>query len=154
MNLTIIAVGRAREGPERTLFEHYSARLPWTLDLVEVEEKKRLSGPELQAREGELLLGKVPQGAFVVVLDERGKLQSSEDLAGKLGRLRDEGQRDVAFLVGGADGHADAVREKANMLLSLGKMTWPHMLVRGMLAEQLYRAWSLLNNHPYHRAGQ
>ena len=154
MNLTIIAVGRAKAGPERALFDHYRKRLPWTFDLIEVEERRRLDGRALQESEGALLLAKVPKGAKIVVLDERGSIPSSADFAEMLGHWRDDGLASVSFLIGGADGHTDAVRKKADKVLSLGKLTWPHMLVRGMLAEQVYRSWSILHNHPYHRAGQ
>jgi 23S rRNA (pseudouridine1915-N3)-methyltransferase len=152
MRLLVAAIGRARSGPERELFEHYRRRLSWPLVLKEVEEKRPLPARERIVREGELLLAAVPTGWPLIVLDERGKLLDSEGLAGSLGRWRDSGQAQAAFLIGGADGHAEAVRERANLLLSLGPMTWPHMLVRGMLAEQIYRAECILANHPYHRA--
>lgn len=151
MRLLLAAVGRARPGPERDLFDHYRSRLGWDLELKEVEEKRPLGVPERIAREGELLLSCLPSGAAAVVLDERGRSLSSEDLATCLGRWRDRGQTQVAFLIGGADGHAEKVRERADLMVSFGVMTWPHMLVRGMLAEQLYRAECILANHPYHR---
>ena len=152
MNITLIAVGRVKAGPERDLFDQYRKRLQWPLELIEVEEKRPLSGTALQDREGALLLAKVPKGALVVALDEHGKALDSVAFAERLGGWRDQGQANIAFLIGGADGHSEAVRSRADMLLSLGKMTWPHMLVRAMFSEQLYRAWSILNNHPYHRA--
>lgn len=151
MRLLLAAVGRTRPGPERDLFEHYRRRLGWPLDLREVEEKRPLPAAERILREGSLLLAAVPSGWPVVVLDERGKGLDSEGLAGRLGDWRDHGRAEMAFLIGGADGHSQAVRERADLLLSLGVMTWPHMLVRGMLAEQIYRAECILANHPYHR---
>jgi 23S rRNA (pseudouridine1915-N3)-methyltransferase len=120
------------------------------LDMVEVEERRRLSGPELVAREGELLLAAIPRGATLVAMDPRGAALSSEDLAARLGRLRDEGAS-VAFAIGGADGLSPEVLRAARLKLSLGAMTWPHMLARVMLAEQLFRAQSILSGHPYHR---
>ena len=151
MRLLLAAVGRAKPGPERDLFEHYRRRLSWPLDLKEVEEKRPLPTADRMAREGDLLLAAVPSGWPLVVLDERGKTLDSESLAKLLGDWRDHGRGGAAFLVGGADGHAPAVRQRAELVLSLGVMTWPHLLVRGMLAEQFYRAECILANHPYHR---
>ncbi|MEN3975702.1 23S rRNA (pseudouridine(1915)-N(3))-methyltransferase RlmH [Emcibacter sp. SYSU 3D8] len=153
MNLAMLAVGRAKHGAERDLFEDYRKRLPWKLDLIEVEEKRPLDAATLRQREAELLLGKVPDGALVVALDQRGQVITSERLSQRLIAWRDAGKSRVCFLIGGATGHGDAVRERADFLFSLGNLTWPHMLVRAMLAEQLYRAWSISANHPYHRAG-
>jgi 23S rRNA (pseudouridine1915-N3)-methyltransferase len=153
VNLSLVAVGRAKAGAERDLFDSYRKRLPWKLDLVEVEEKRPLDPAALREREAELLLAKVPSGAVVVALDQRGAVPTSEELAERLMGWRDTGQSRVAFLIGGATGHGEAVRARADFLFSLGNLTWPHMLVRAMLAEQLYRAWSISANHPYHRAG-
>ena len=151
MRILIAAVGRAKQGPERALWEHYAARLSWPVTLKEVEEKRRLSSPELKKREADLLLGAVPDGAVLVALDERGKALSSAAFAEKLGVWRDEGIRDLAFVIGGADGLDETVRARADMKLSFGAMTWPHMLVRGLLAEQVFRAQCILSGHPYHR---
>lgn len=151
MKLNLVAVGKARNGPEQKLFDHYCARMPVPLQLREVEEKKKLSGDELKRREAELLLGAVPPGAVVIALDERGENPKSTLLAEKIGRWRDEGRAELVFLIGGADGLDEQVRARADYLLSFGKMTWPHMLVRAMLAEQIYRALSILAGHPYHR---
>lgn len=153
MRLTIAAVGRLRGGPLAEAFADYAGRLKsgrWTLDMVEVEERRRLSGPELVAREGELLLAAIPRGAVLVAMDPRGVALTSEDLAARLGRMRDEGSP-VAFAIGGADGLDASVLRAARLRLSLGAMTWPHMLARVMLAEQLFRAQSILSGHPYHR---
>lgn len=152
MRLWLAAVGRARAGPARDLFEEYAGRLSWPLTLREVEVKKRLPPDEMKRQEAELLLAAIPQGSVVVALDERGKALSSETFAAKMGAWRDQGAADIAFLIGGADGHGDAVRTRADFLLALGPMTWPHMLVRGMLTEQIYRAQQILAGHPYHRA--
>ena len=104
-------------------------------------------------REFEKLLAAVPEGAVLVTLDEKGKALSSREFALKLGAWRDDGIADLALLVGGADGLDKSIREKAALVLSLGLMTWPHLLVHGMLAKQLYRAQSILTGHPYHREG-
>lgn len=152
MDYLIAAVGRARKGPERALFEHYAGRLRQPLVLKECEEKRPLPIPQRVEREAQMLLAAVPSGARVVVLDERGKTLSSEAFAALLGDWRDQGIPCCAFLIGGADGHGEAVRAAAEFQLAFGPMTWPHMLVRALLAEQLYRAQSILEGHPYHRA--
>lgn len=151
MRLTLIAVGWAKKGPEQELFASYQKRLRPSLELVEVEEKRRLSDAELMTREAELILAKVPDGAFVVALDERGNAMKSRDFATFLTTEQDGGARDMVFIIGGANGLAPEVRDRANKLLSFGVQTWPHMLVRGMLAEQIYRAQSIQAGHPYHR---
>ena len=152
MQFTLVAVGRARKGAMKDLFEDYAGRLTPKLDLKEVEERRPLKGDELKRREAQLLLDALPDGAFVVALDGRGKQLSSEALANKVQAWQDDGQRHVAFVIGGADGHDQALLDRANFTLSLGPQTWPHMLVRVMLAEQLYCADSILKGHPYHRA--
>ena len=151
MRITIIAVGRRKQGPEQDLFDQYKGRLPWPLDLKLVEEKKPLSGDALKAREAELLLAALPDGATVVALDERGTSDTSPRFAQRVGAWRDDGARDLAFLIGGADGLAEEVRRRATFVMSLGKQTWPHQLVPALLAEQLYRAHAILTGHPYHR---
>jgi 23S rRNA (pseudouridine1915-N3)-methyltransferase len=145
----VVAVGRARAGPELALWQEFSGRLTTQIRLVEVESKK--AGPGLKDREAELLLKSVPDQATLVALDERGKSLSSEAFSKTLAQWRDEGTSDIAFVIGGADGLADSVRRRARLLLSFGAMTWPHMLVRGLLAEQLYRAERIWAGHPYHR---
>ncbi|MEK9723909.1 MAG: 23S rRNA (pseudouridine(1915)-N(3))-methyltransferase RlmH [Rhodospirillaceae bacterium] len=151
MQFLIVTVGRWKAGPEKALFEHFRKRIQPPPELREVEERKRLSGPELMRREGELLLTAVPDGAAVVALDGSGKGLTSPQIAERLGTWRDDGIRTAAFLIGGADGHDRAVLDRADAVLSLGPQTWPHLMVRAMLAEQLYRAQSILAGHPYHR---
>ena len=147
----MIAVGRAGPGPSRDLFELYARRLTPPLALVEVEERRKLPDAQRREREAALLLAAVPKRAVAVALDEHGKTPNSRDFAKMIGAWRDAGAADLAFLIGGADGHGAAVLERADATLSLGPMTWPHMLVRPMLAEQLYRAMATLAGHPYHR---
>lgn len=151
MRIDILAIGRARAGPERALYRSYADRIRWPLALRELEEKRRLPPAELRARESALLLEALPADAAVVALDETGKDLSSEEFAKRLGRWRDDGRATVAFVIGGAEGLSDEVRGRADLLLSLGRQTWPHMLVRTMLAEQIYRAQQILAGHPYHR---
>jgi 23S rRNA (pseudouridine1915-N3)-methyltransferase len=143
-----------KTGPERALYEHYAARVRPAIAMSEVEEKRPLTGAALKAREADLLLaalGEAKGKHAIVALDEGGKTFSSRDFAQRLQRFEDDGAGEIAFLIGGADGHGDAVLQRADLKLSLGAMTWPHMLVRGMLAEQLYRAQQILAGHPYHR---
>ncbi len=109
-----------------------------------------MSASERKIREGELLLAALPDRALVVALDERGKNVSSADFAKLIAKWQSSGST-IAFLIGGADGHGDPVRARADNLLALGTMTWPHLLVRAMLCEQLYRAQQILAGHPYHR---
>jgi len=152
MRVTLIAVGRSKAGPERDLLDLYSGRLSWPFALREVEEKRPLPPDRRIPREAELLLAQVPEGARLIVLDERGKSLGSEEFAGLLGQWRDDGTQDLAILIGGADGHDPSVRRRADLVLGLGALTWPHMLVRALIAEQLYRAQCILSGHPYHRS--
>ena len=151
MKLVIACVGRAARGPERDLYQHYAARIRWPITLREVEDKRPLPAAQRIEREGELLLAAVPAGARLVSLDRRGEGLTSEAFAKRLANWRDGAAR-PAFLVGGADGHGEALLEKSALVLSFGAMTWPHLLARAMLAEQIYRAQQLLAGHPYHRA--
>jgi 23S rRNA (pseudouridine1915-N3)-methyltransferase len=152
LKLTIACIGRAGRGPERDLYEHYASRIRWPLTLRELEEKKKLPPAELIRREGELLLGAVADKSLLVALDRRGKVLDSKAFTRHLERWRDDGVADIAFLIGGADGHGEPLLGKASLVLSFGAMTWPHLLARAMLAEQIYRAQQLLAGHPYHRA--
>jgi 23S rRNA (pseudouridine1915-N3)-methyltransferase len=151
MRLTVVAVGRAQDRPVENLWARYAERLKPPVGLRLVEDKRRGGTAELKAREARLLLDALPEGALVVALDGRGKALDSAALARQLGRWRDQGTRDVAFVIGGADGLDQAVLDRARLVLSLGPMTWPHQLVRVMLAEQLYRADTIRAGHPYHR---
>jgi 23S rRNA (pseudouridine1915-N3)-methyltransferase len=119
--------------------------------ITELEEKGRFSAAELKTREAELIVAAVPNGARLVALDHRGAEWSSRELADRLGKWRDGGVADLAFAIGGAEGLGPAVIERADAVLSLGAMTWPHLLCRCMLLEQLYRAQQILAGHPYHR---
>ncbi len=147
----ILAMGKWKKGSEKDLFDTYCARMRPAPVLKELDVRKKLSGPELKQAEAELLLNAIPNGAVVVALDERGKTISSRDFAGRIGQWQDRGVGDIAFIIGGADGLDETVRQRADLLISFGSMTWPHMLVRPMLAEQLFRADAILSGHPYHR---
>ena len=119
--------------------------------MVEVVEHRKLSSAELMNREADLLAAKIPDGAAVIVLDERGKELDSRSLAGKIEGWRDNGIRQTVFIIGGADGIHKTLRQRADLTISLGRMTWPHMLVRALVAGQVYRAQCILSGHPYHR---
>ena len=151
IRLYILAVGRLRRGPLYELQALYAGRLTTPPTIIEVEEKRPLPSAELKRREAELILAALPPRARLVALDERGTAWSSMELANRLAFWRDAGTGAVAFAIGGADGHGTAVIERADAVLSFGPMTWPHLLVRGMLLEQLYRATQILAGHPYHR---
>ena len=158
MKLRILAVGRARSGPEAALIAEYQKRLQWPLVIEELEEKRPLSGAELKAREGALLQAALERAAaktggrpILVALDERGKILGSRDFAGRLKAWEEQGAPEILFLLGGADGLAAEIRDQAAFVLSLGQMTWPHLLARAMLVEQIYRAQQILTGHPYHR---
>ena len=156
MRVHICAVGRLRTGPERALIDDYLTRLDRTgralgLGPVQVHEVEDKKGGGMAA-EAALLERAVPAGAVICTLDERGTIMSSPEFANRLADWRDAGRGDLALVIGGADGLAPELRARADASMSFGKMVWPHMLVRVMLAEQLYRAASILAGSPYHRA--
>jgi 23S rRNA (pseudouridine1915-N3)-methyltransferase len=156
MKIRICAIGRLRGGPEAALVDDYLGRLARTgrplglgpATLQEIDDRKG-GGP---AAEGALLARAIPAGARVCALDERGAQMDSPDFAARLAAWRDAGAPEAVFLIGGADGLAPDLRTRADLVLSFGAMVWPHMLVRAMLAEQLYRAAAILAGTPYHRA--
>ena len=149
-----------RSGPETDLFQDYCKRAGGAgralglhgPDVFERDAPKGLSGAKRQAREGELLLAALPENAYVVALDERGESVTSKKIAETLAAQRDTGTPAFAWLIGGADGHSAEVKAHADRMWSFGAATWPHMLARVMLAEQLYRSMTILSGHPYHRA--
>ena len=140
MLLHIIARGKIGRSPEADLTDRYLKRIPWPTKITELPDR------------GGLLPDAAPN-SVTVVLDERGKALSSMEFAKKIESWRDGGRREARFLIGAADGHEEELRGTADLLLSFGPATWPHLLVRSMLAEQLFRASSILSNHPYHREG-
>lgn len=147
----LCAVGRARKGPERALFENFARQVRWPFEVNEVEERRKLPLAQQRQSEAALLMRSIPADAVVIALDERGETLTSRELAGRIAQWRDEGQACIAFVVGGAGGLDESVRDRADLLLSFGRLTWPHLLVRGMLAEQIYRSQQILAGHPYHR---
>ena len=140
MRLHIIARGKIGRSPEAELVERYAKRIAWPFKQTELPDQG----------------GTVPEAPLqsrTVLLDERGTVLSSEEFARLLGKWRDDGVREARFLIGAADGHGDTARDNADLLLGFGAMTWPHLLARAMLAEQLWRATSIVAGHPYHRSG-
>jgi 23S rRNA (pseudouridine1915-N3)-methyltransferase len=138
--LHVVARGKIGRSPEAELVERYVKRIGWQTRVTELPERGGTVPP-------------LPSNSISILLDERGRSMSSMEFADKLERWRDAGKREARFLIGAADGHGEAERAEADMLLSFGAWTWPHLLVRAMLAEQLFRATSILANHPYHREG-
>ncbi len=160
MRLAIIAAGRLKPGPERSLAEDYLTRAQGLgrscgvsrITVTEFGESQAATAAARMAEEGRLMMAALPPRGFSVVLDERGKAMSSTAFADVLRRHLEGGTGDMAFLIGGPDGHAPDVRESSGLTLGFGPMTWPHRLVRVMLLEQIYRAITILAGHPYHRA--
>jgi 23S rRNA (pseudouridine1915-N3)-methyltransferase len=150
--LRLLAIGKAGNGPEAELFSRYAARIRPTLTLAEFSPGQG-SVAEIKRREADALLGALSPQDFVIALDAGGQTPDSEELARLLARWTETGKK-LAFLIGGAEGFDATVIARANAKLSLGRLTWPHMLVRPMLAEQIYRAQMILAGHPYHRAGR
>ena len=140
MLLHIVAHGKIGRSPEAELVDRYLKRIAWPTKMTELPDRGG-KPPE------------IPANSVSIALDERGKAFSSAELAKKLEGWRDDGKREARFLIGAADGHREEQRVNADLLLSFGPATWPHLLVRAMLAEQLFRATSILANHPYHREG-
>ena len=159
MRLHIVAIGLARGTSENTLVEDYlgraralGKRVGFTSVTVEEIAVSRLREARARiAEEGERLAARIPEGAHVVLLDARGKGMTSEAFADMLGAMCDAGARDIAFIIGGPDGLDLGPAIKAGRSLAFGTQTWPHLLVRAMLAEQVYRAVTILSHHPYHR---
>ena len=151
MRLLIAGVGRIKAGALADLQSEYLKRLSGPVAIKEVEERRALPPAERKAREAERLLAALPEDAVLVALDEHGTTLTSAGFADRLQRWRLDGVKTLAFVIGGADGLAQPLVQRARLTLSLGAMTWPHLLARILLLEQLYRAQQILAGHPYHR---
>lgn len=150
LHFEILAIGKLKNGPLHALAESYREKIAWPLVIHEIES--RYTDPRtVQADEERRILDRLAPHAFIVVLDERGHGLRSLDFAKTIGRLENEGEDHIQFILGGAEGLTEPVRARASLLLSFGQQTWPHMLARVMLLEQLYRARQILAGHPYHR---
>lgn len=160
MKLIVHAVGRMKSGPEKELGDRYYERFARSGPAVglefggitEIPEGRGQTVEERQREEGQKLLAHVQTGAALVLLDERGRSFSSEEFARRIGAMRDNGRKALVVAIGGPDGHGEALRNEAELVISFGALTWPHQLVRVMLGEQLYRIATILAGHPYHRA--
>lgn len=160
MKIAVHAVGRMKAGPEKELADRYFDRFAKSgpgiglefSGISEFPESRAQGISERRREEARKLQAQMTAGATLFLLDERGKTMSSDDFSAKIAELRDGGQRNLAIAIGGPDGHDASLRQAAALVLSFGALTWPHQLVRIMLAEQLYRAATILSGHPYHRA--
>ena len=148
MHIYIVAIGKNRSKPLIALFEEYKKRLSWKLTLKELPSKKN----EPKSSETHRILDSCPDNSIIVALDERGQSLASEEFSNRIEKWQHSGKQNLVFLIGGADGFDPSIEKKANFLLSFGKQTWPHMLVRVMMIEQVYRAQQILSGHPYHRS--
>jgi 23S rRNA (pseudouridine1915-N3)-methyltransferase len=159
MRLVVAAIGRLKDGPERELAERFRKRAAQSgrnigfrdVDVVEVHESRAQDVGKRMIEESIAPTSIIPDRAITIILDERGESLDSATLASRLGRWRDDGRPATIFIIGGDDGLAPALRDKASLKLAFGAATWPHQLVRVMLLEQIYRAISILSGHPYHR---
>ena len=150
VRVTLCAIGKSKNGPEQALYQEYSKRLRWNLTCREFEH--RIDNPAVRKqKEGQSLLEACTGHDVVIALDERGSQLSSREFCDNMRQWQSQGHSSFAFLIGGSDGLEERVTQRADLLWSFGRVTWPHMLVRAMLAEQLYRCYTMLNGHPYHR---
>jgi 23S rRNA (pseudouridine1915-N3)-methyltransferase len=160
MRFHIACIGRLKAGPERELFARYADRIGKAgralslgpLVVSEIAESRAQRASDRKDEEARALLAALPPGAVIVALDETGKAVSSETFAGRIADWRDTGVADLAFIIGGPDGHGTELLAAARMTLALGPMTWPHQIARALIAEQVYRAVTILAGHPYHRS--
>jgi 23S rRNA (pseudouridine1915-N3)-methyltransferase len=160
MRFEIVAVGRLKAGPEAELYARYAERFAALsrglglngIKLTEISESLAKRDADRKVEEGRSIIAALDASAFIVALDEKGGPLSSESLAERIRRLREDGRKAIQFVIGGADGLDETVRKRADLILSFGAMTIPHQLVRMLLAEQLYRSCTILSGHPYHRS--
>ncbi len=153
MKITIISVGKFDSSPNEELFSDYTKRLKWQINLREINYKnsKNLSSNEIKNGEAKLIIENLKPNSYIIALDEHGKQFSSKEFSLILSDLMNNSISDLTFIIGGASGLALEVLQKAKLTMSFGKITLPHLMVRSILAEQLYRAYSIINNHPYHK---
>ena len=150
-NFTISAIGKFKPGAELELYHNYEKRIKWKISLKEFEIKHNLSCEIRKNEEAKLLLSACNKADIIIALDEKGKTLSSQELANYLQENMLKGNSNIAFIIGGADGLHETIKQKSNLVLSFGRLTFPHLLVRGLLVEQIYRSQTIINNHPYHR---
>ena len=153
MRITILSIGKFENSPHKSVYQHYLKRLKWKIDLRELELKNsdKLSTPERKKGEGELILKNVKAGTKIIVCDERGKEFTSKNFSKLISDFAVSGDSDLTFIIGGSDGLSEEILQKAQKKISFGLMTLPHLMVRSVLIEQLYRAQTIIEGHPYHR---
>lgn len=152
MHITVLCIGKMKKNsPEADIIARYIKSCKWPVEIIELDEKRALPAFQMKHAESNLLLKHLQKDMKVVVLDEHGKEFSSLGFSKQLSDWQDAGVAKVAFLIGGADGHTDELKKRANLLLSFGKITLPHMLARVVLTEQIFRARCIMDGHPYHR---
>lgn len=144
MKITLLTVGKMKKGPEYDMFQEYLKRFKSPLNLIEIKTSTK-------SQENQDLIKKLPQDAYIILLDERGNQKRSENFASYLGKIEHHKKSHIYFVIGGAEGFESEIKDMANDLLSLSKMTLPHKMVRVLLIEQLYRAQQILSGHPYHK---
>lgn len=150
MNIEIISIGKFRNNPQKEIFETYVKRTGWKIKLKELEAKNENELIQKE-KEGELILAAINPSSRIILLDETGKNPSSQEFAKLIQNYQLNSESHLTFIIGGACGSSNTIKKKAHHTLSFGRTTFPHMMVRSILAEQLYRAYTILNNHPYHR---
>lgn len=156
MKISIISIGKFENSPHKQVFESYLKRLKYKMELKELDLRNahNMNAEKLVKGQGELILNALKPGSKVIILDEQGKQFSSMEFAKKISDFAVGGDSHLSFVIGGSDGLSKEVLDKADLKISFGKMTLPHLMVRSVLAEQLYRAWAINNKHPYHREGK
>lgn len=151
MKINLIVIGQLKNGPEHDLIQKYQKRLHWKLNIKQLASQKNVKGTELKAVEAELIRAHLVLGAPLIALDERGQNLTSSQFAQGLQKFQVKGISELNICIGGAEGLDSRLRDQADWLISFGALTWPHMLVRVMVLEQLYRAQQILAGHPYHK---
>lgn len=153
MRITILSIGKFENSPHKAVFEHYLKRLKWKIELKEIELKNsdKLTSAQRKQGEGELILKNLKPNSKIIICDERGQQFASKDFAKILADFAVKGNSDFTFIIGGCDGLWEEILNSSNLKISFGKITFPHLMLRSVLIEQLYRAFSIINNHPYHR---
>lgn len=153
MKINIISIGKFKKDGYDLLYNEYKKRMNWNIQLKELQLKKNYEGEKLKEEEGKLLIQSCSSNTSskIITLDERGKIISTLEFQELINSYQNSGITDLDFIIGGSDGLSQEVRDKSNFVLSFGKMVFPHLMIRVMLIEQLYRVWTLNNNHPYHK---
>ncbi len=151
MKITIIAIGKLNDSNIKSLISEYVKRLPWKINIIELDGGKNKNPDVVKLEEEKLFLSKIPEGYYKIILDETGKLMTSPEFAGQLAKIASNQTGNIAFIIGGAAGLSENMRKSANLIISLGKFTYPHMLARLLLIEQLYRSHMIIEGKSYHK---